>query len=120
MAYDRAPQEQPGESAAGQEEQENDASREEEAVEKEALQVVARRNGRMLTGLVIGVFSLFLWWLPVIGCLLAATGLVIAIRRFHEIPSRKTAFAGLILNSVGLVLGLVFTAGIIFSIVHMA
>jgi hypothetical protein len=78
----------------------------------------ARANGRALTGLVIGVFSLILWWLPVLGALIAGIGLLIAIRRFHEIGSRKTAYAGVILNSVGLLLGLVFTVGIIFSIVH--
>ena len=88
--------------------------------EEQVRQEAARKNGRMLLGLVLGVFSLILWWLPVIGCLIAATGLIISIRRFHQITARKTAYAGVILNSVGLLLGLVFTVGIIFSIVHGA
>jgi hypothetical protein len=97
-----------------QEEEENEQARDQE---EEVQRARARRNGRMLLGLVLGVFSLILWWLPIIGCVIAATGLVISIRRFHEITARKTAYAGVILSGVGLLLGLLFTGGIIFSIV---
>src|ERR1700760_1900373 len=109
---------------------ENDVQDRESSVEQEPLsdesiaeqeemkRAAVRQNGRMLQALVIGVFSLILWWLPVIGCVISTTGLVIAIQRFHEIHSRNIAYASIILNSVSLLLGLVFTGGIFFSIVH--
>ncbi len=56
------------------EERENEEAHDDE---QQVRQEAARRNGRMLLGLVLGVFSLILWWLPVIGCLIATTGLVI-------------------------------------------
>ena len=66
--------------------------------------------GRPTTALVLGVFSLIAWCLPIVGLPVSIIGLVLAIRAQKSNQSGR-AIAALILNIIGLCLS-VFNAAL--------
>ena len=67
----------------------------------------ARRGGGQATAsLVLGIVSLIAWLLPIVGLPVAITGLVLGILSASGVK-RGMAITGIVLSSIGLVLGVI-------------
>lgn len=66
----------------------------------------ARSDGRATASLVIGIVGLLLWCCPLAGVPLCAIGLALGVLAAKS-ESRNVAVAGIVLNSIGLLLSLV-------------
>jgi len=78
------------------------------------------KNGVAIAGLVLGVSSLVLFWVPVLDWLLALTGLILSIvgiRKAAQIQVGKgLAIGGLITSIVGLLAAAMFSIFIVFLV----
>lgn len=78
------------------------------------------KNGVAIAGLVLGVSSLVLFWVPVLDWLLALTGLILSIvgiRKAGQLGVGKgLAIGGLITSIVGLVAAALFSIFIVFLV----
>jgi hypothetical protein len=81
---------------------------------------VAPKNGMAIAGLVLGVSSLVLFWVPVLDGLLALTGLILSIvgiRKASQLGVGKgMAIGGLITSIIGLVVAALYSILIVWAV----
>jgi hypothetical protein len=65
-----------------------------------------RGSGQATASLVLGIVSLIAWLLPIVGLPVAITGLVLGILSASGVK-RGMAITGIVLSSIGLVLGVI-------------
>ncbi|HMD52937.1 MAG TPA: DUF4190 domain-containing protein [Phycisphaerae bacterium] len=66
-------------------------------------QPVKAGGGKATASLVLGIIGMLAWILPILGFPITITGLVLGIKSL-ESPRRGTAIAGVVLNTIALVL----------------
>lgn len=74
-------------------------------------QAEKQSNGVGTAGFVISLISLFLGWIPIIGWLMWTTGLILSFIGVFKSP-RGLAITGLFISLLGIILLLLFFAGI--------
>lgn len=67
------------------------------------------QSGKATAGFVLGCVAILAWCLPIVGLPLTITGLVLSVKGLTS-AKRGQAIAGVILNSIGLLLSLVNAA----------
>jgi len=80
-------------------------------------------NGLAVAGLVMGILSLVLFWIPFLGILLGLLGLIfggIGIGRANKVGKGKgMAIAGLVMGIIGLLLGLAWIFLLVGTRAHL-
>ena len=59
-------------------------------------------NGKAVAGLVLGIISMFAWFLPIIGLPVSIVGLILAAKARRLLPPRGMITAGYVLCIIGL------------------
>jgi hypothetical protein len=70
-----------------------------------------KSNGIGTTGFILALLALFLGWVPVLGWIMWALGLILSFVGVFKVP-RGLAIAGLVISLIGIILLLVVFAGI--------
>jgi hypothetical protein len=70
-----------------------------------------KSNGVGTAGFVLAIIALFLGWIPILGWIMWLLGLILSFAGVFK-PPRGMAIAGLIISLIGIILLLVFFAGI--------
>jgi hypothetical protein len=66
-------------------------------------------SGKAVASLVLGIFGMFGWCLPILGLPITIVGLVLGVKGFKS-ANQGTAVAGVVLNIIGLVLSVINAA----------
>ena len=74
-------------------------------------QQIKKSNGIGTAGFVLSLISIFLGWIPVLGWLIWALGLIFSIVGVFKTP-KGLAIAGLVISLIGIILLVAFFAGI--------
>ncbi|MBQ3099817.1 MAG: zinc-ribbon domain-containing protein [Clostridia bacterium] len=78
------------------------------------------RNTPGLVGFILGIVSIVLAWIPLLGLGAAITGLIFSLKGYKlGKPTANTAYSviGLILSIIGGVIGVLYTIGLIIAVV---
>lgn len=77
--------------------------------------------GKGVASMVLGILSLVLCYVPVLGFILAAVGLPLGASAMRGLPAgqsgRGMAVAGVVMGIIGLILGVLVILGIAFAVV---
>jgi uncharacterized membrane protein len=74
-----------------------------------------KTNGLAITSMILGIVSVFLFWIPIFGLLLSLTGLTLGIISVRKISSDKNltgkglAITGIVLSAIMIIPSLIFT-----------
>ncbi len=66
-----------------------------------------RTNGMAIAGLVVGIISLILWWIPFFGLVPPIVGIILSNLGRRAATGRTMAIVGLVLSIIALVLALI-------------
>ena len=67
-------------------------------------------RGQALAGLIVGIISLIVWFIPCVGLPVSIVGIIMSVIGRRSISHRTIATVGLVLSIIGLVVALVYNS----------